>query len=102
MKLTKTRWNHIMAWATLPLLAAGCSENPVASKKETSPTGLDAFAQNAKLGRGVNFGNALEAPNEGDWGVTLKSEYFDLIKNAGFNSVRLPISWSTHVSANPP
>jgi len=25
------------------------------------------FDQNKRLGRGVNLGNALEAPNEGDW-----------------------------------
>ncbi|MCG3120940.1 MAG: Endoglucanase H [bacterium] len=102
MKPAKACWNQIMAWTTLALLAVGCSENPVTPKKESSPTGLDAFAQNAKLGRGVNFGNALEAPNEGDWGVTLKSEYFDLIKNAGFNSVRIPISWSTHTATSAP
>jgi len=91
-----------MAQAALALLAAGCSENPMSSDDGTSPTGLDPFAQNAKLGRGVNLGNALEAPNEGEWGVTLKSEYFDLIKNAGFNSVRIPIRWSTHAAANAP
>jgi endoglucanase len=50
----------------------------------------------------MNLGNALEAPNEGDWGVTLKSEYFDLIKSAGFNSVRIPICWPAHASASPP
>lgn len=50
----------------------------------------------------MNLGNALEAPNEGDWGVTLKSEYFELLRNAGFNSVRIPIRWSAHASASPP
>lgn len=46
----------------------------------------------------MNLGNALEAPNEGEWGVVVRSEYFDLIKNAGFNSVRIPIRWSAHAS----
>ncbi len=102
MTLNKTYRKHLMMWAALVLLAAGCSENPVAPKAENSPTGLDPFAQNAKLGRGINLGNALEAPNEGEWGVTLKSEYFDLIKSAGFNSVRIPIRWSSHAAANAP
>ena len=31
----------------------------------------DAGAANKKLGRGINLGNALEAPKEGEWGVTL-------------------------------
>ncbi len=61
-----------------------------------------AFSQNQRLGRGMNIGNALEAPKEGDWGVTLTPELFDLIKSAGFNSVRLPVRWSGHTSANPP
>lgn len=59
---------------------------------------LDPFQQNARLGRGINLGNALEAPNEGDWGVTLKAEYFKVIKEAGFQSVRLPVKWSGHAS----
>ena len=92
----------IVLFAALIILGAGCSKNPTAPTDKTSPTGLEAFAQNSRLGRGMNLGNALEAPNEGDWGVVVKSEYFDLIKNAGFSSVRLPIRWSTHVSANPP
>ena len=62
----------------------------------------DIFAANKKLGRGINFGNALEAPKEGDWGVTLKAEYFKAIKEAGFNSVRLPVKWSAHAKAEAP
>lgn len=54
------------------------------------------------FGRGVNLGNALEAPNEGDWGVTLKEEYFDLIKEAGFQSVRIPARWSAHADKSAP
>ncbi len=51
---------------------------------------------------GMNLGNALEAPKEGDWGVTLKAEYFELIRNAGFNYVRIPINWSAHALATDP
>ena len=36
----------------------------------------EAFAYNRLLGRGINVGNALEAPREGAWGVTLKEQYF--------------------------
>jgi len=56
----------------------------------------DPFRMNQLLGRGVNFGNALEAPTEGDWGVVLQDEYFDLVKQAGFSSIRLPVRWSAH------
>jgi endoglucanase len=57
---------------------------------------------NKRLGRGINFGNALEAPKEGAWGVTLKPEYFKAIHDAGFNSVRLPVKWSAHAAGEAP
>ena len=62
----------------------------------------EARHYNRLLGRGINLGSALEAPQEGAWGITLKSRYFRDIKNAGFNSVRIPISWSTHAGTQPP
>jgi endoglucanase len=55
-----------------------------------------AFTRNKIIGRGINFGNALEAPNEGEWGLTIKEKYIQAIAEAGFNSVRLPICWSAH------
>lgn len=61
-----------------------------------TPESNDPFEQNRLLGRGVNLGNALEAPQEGAWGVVLEEEYFDLIAEAGFDSVRIPIRWSAH------
>jgi aryl-phospho-beta-D-glucosidase BglC (GH1 family) len=54
------------------------------------------------LGRGVNLGNALEAPNEGEWGVRLDEKYFDLLQQAGFNSVRIPVRWSAHAAHSAP
>ena len=54
------------------------------------------------LGRGVNLGNALDAPKEGAWGVVLKEEYFARIKAAGFDSVRIPIRWSAHAAESAP
>ncbi len=48
------------------------------------------------LRRGINFGNMLESPNEGDWGLRVQEDYFDLVKEAGFDFVRLPVKWSAH------
>ena len=56
----------------------------------------------ADLGCGVNLGNALDAPNEGEWGVTLKAEYFTKIKQAGFDSVRIHGRWSNHAGRSAP
>ncbi|MCX7846291.1 MAG: glycoside hydrolase family 5 protein [Dictyoglomaceae bacterium] len=52
--------------------------------------------------RGVNIGNALEAPFEGQWGVVIKDEYFSLIKSAGFDHVRIPIRWNAYAEYKPP
>ena len=61
-----------------------------------------ALDYNKKLASGINLGNALEAPKEGDWGVVLQPEYFPLIKAAGFSHVRVPVSWSTHSALTAP
>lgn len=71
-------------------------------QQATASSGIDAFEQNKLLGRGVNLGNALEAPKEGEWGMVLQEEYFSLIKEAGFDSVRIPIRWSTHALSTAP
>lgn len=51
-----------------------------------------------ELGRGVNMGNMLEAPREGDWGVRLEPAYIDLAASV-FKTVRIPIRWSNHAAA---
>jgi endoglucanase len=72
------------------------------ARRSVSEDGARAEKMNKMLGRGVNLGNALEAPHEGEWGVTLREEYFQLIKDAGFNSVRMPVRWSSRALTQPP
>jgi endoglucanase len=81
---------------------ASCSDNQ--TPEDYTPTVEDSltFKQNERLGRGVNLGNALEAPAEGEWGVVLEEEYFQLIKDAGFNTVRIPIRWSAQAYSSAP
>jgi endoglucanase len=62
----------------------------------------DIFAANKALGRGINFGNALEAPKEGDWGMKLEAEFFEKVAQAGFNHIRLPTKWSAHAKKEAP
>jgi len=61
-----------------------------------------ALATAAAIGRGVNFGNMLEAPTEGAWGLTVTDDFIDKASAAGFASVRLPVRWSNHASADAP
>jgi endoglucanase len=80
---------------------------------------------NNLLGRGMNFGNAFDAqcrnggfcdqysaalttPERGNgtwdgcWNNSIKQEYFGIIKEAGFQSVRLPVRWAEKASDTPP
>jgi len=68
----------------------------------TSEPEVDAFIMNQRLARTVNLGNALEAPIEGEWGVTLQEEFFQLIAQKGFTAVRLPVRWSAHAMKEVP
>lgn len=74
---------------------------PPASPQPTPP-GPDVFALNRQLARSVNFGNALEAPNEGDWGMKLEEGFFQAVKDGGFAAIRLPIKWSAHAAQGAP
>ncbi|MFX0181625.1 MAG: glycoside hydrolase family 5 protein [Candidatus Hodarchaeota archaeon] len=58
--------------------------------------------QNSDVLKGVNLGNALEAPEEGDWGIILVDRFFQAIKDAGFTCVRVPIRWNAHAETDEP
>ncbi|MFC7290156.1 glycoside hydrolase family 5 protein [Hirschia litorea] len=52
--------------------------------------------------RCINLGNALDAPNEGDWTYRIEDEHLKAIADAGFQSVRVPVRWSAHADDAPP
>jgi len=52
--------------------------------------------------RGVSLGNALDAPAEGEWGVTLSEAHFEAIARAGLDHVRLPVRFSAHAGGVAP
>ena len=54
---------------------------------------IPAFEMNGRLGKGVNMGNAFEAPSETAWGNPWKAEYFEIMADLGFDHVRLPVRW---------
>jgi endoglucanase len=54
------------------------------------------------LRRGINLGNALDAPSEGEWGVVLAASDFVAVKETGFDHVRLPARFSSHSLDKPP
>jgi endoglucanase len=68
-----------------------------------SPLRSETSGDTATLGRGINLGNFLEAPEEGRWsgGRLLQEDDFSNIKQAGFAFVRVPISWAAHAGPAP-
>ncbi|GAB4169259.1 MAG: hypothetical protein Kow00108_02830 [Calditrichia bacterium] len=53
--------------------------------------------------RGINVGNTLEPPLEGEWNNgPMQEYYFDDIKEAGFTVVRIPVRWDKHTDSLPP
>ena len=65
-------------------------------------TGMTSSAKTliSKIALGWNLGNTLEVPgNETNWGNALTTQtLIDSVKAAGFNAVRLPCAWNSHLS----
>jgi aryl-phospho-beta-D-glucosidase BglC (GH1 family) len=48
----------------------------------------------AKMKMGINFGNTMESPEEGNWQTSVLTEsYVKFVKEKGFNAVRIPCNW---------
>jgi len=67
---------------------AACSQGPAPAQ---------GMAPAFPMRRGVNLGNALEAPAEGEWGYRIERAHLDAIAAAGFDGVRIPVRWTTHL-----
>ncbi len=57
----------------------------------------------ARMGAGINLGNALDAPDgEGTWRPAAQEAEFDAFKAAGFKHVRVPVTWGNHMATTAP
>ncbi|MDA3892852.1 MAG: cellulase family glycosylhydrolase [Salinivirgaceae bacterium] len=55
------------------------------------------------MGRGINLGNTLEPEQEAGWNNGPAQEYyFDMYKEAGFATVRIPVRWDKHTATTAP
>lgn len=50
------------------------------------------------MGRGINLGNTLSAPVEGNWAPAVLQTYFQDIAALGFNTVRIPIRFDNQTT----
>lgn len=60
----------------------------------------DAKTIAKKMFAGINIGNTMECPGEeGAWsGAKVNEEYIKGLKTLGFNAVRVPCAWDSHIS----
>ncbi|MEM9569911.1 MAG: glycoside hydrolase family 5 protein [Pseudomonadota bacterium] len=79
-------------------LFAGCG----APVTPDGPAATDMPIAEAPVARCMNLGSALEAPQEGEWGYVIRREDLVRLKDAGFDTVRLPVRWSVHAEEAPP
>ncbi|WP_440905698.1 glycoside hydrolase family 5 protein [Catenovulum sp. SX2] len=56
----------------------------------------------AAMGIGINLGNTLDAPHEGEWALAAEEKYLVDFKAAGFQHVRIPVTWHNHVATQAP
>lgn len=54
------------------------------------------------VGKCLNMSDMLEAPTEGAWGPAIADDDFEIIREAGFKTVRLPVAFSAHAAEVPP
>ncbi|WP_426587464.1 cellulase family glycosylhydrolase [Mucilaginibacter sp. R-33] len=83
-----------------PTLYPNYNTSPIAPDMTGMTSNAVQLAAKMRTGMGINFGNTMESPNEGDWqNSKLTESYIKYIKSLGFNSVRLPCNWVwTHLS----
>lgn len=68
----------------------------------TSSTAL-ARTDSLPVGRCVNMGNNLESPVENAWASKpITADDFATIAKAGFDTVRIPVRWDSHATAEAP
>lgn len=89
-----------------PVTGPVITETPVTppSVESASLSGpaLTGAQVNRLLGAGMNFGDTLDAPREGDWSGGLEASHFRIVADAGFDHVRLPVSWAGYASNSAP
>lgn len=77
-----------------PNLYPNYNTSPIAPDMTGMASNAVQLAAKMRTGMGINFGNTMESPNEGEWqNSKLTLSYVKFVKSIGFNSVRLPCNW---------
>lgn len=94
----------VAAWTGIKLLgAASATEAEAAGPVDGQSLTPGPYGHaTMPIKRCMNMGGALEADNEGDWGYRIRRRDFQVIKRAGFDTVRVPIKFSAHTESFSP
>ncbi|MGL1955738.1 MAG: glycoside hydrolase family 5 protein [Colwellia sp.] len=66
------------------------------------PDEINAYQAIAEMDIGINLGNTFDAPHEGDWALPAQESFIIAFKEAGFNHVRIPVTWHEHTQLAAP
>ena len=82
--------------AIFALSACGAEPEPAV------PESIQPPIADAPIDRCMNLGSALEASYEGEWGYIIRRDDLVRLKEAGFDTIRLPVRWSVHAELAAP
>lgn len=86
------KWSH---WKIAAITVALASSSSVAAAENKRSEALP-------VGHCINLGNHMELQTERQLGKVLDKDDFRRIREAGFQTVRLPVNWSRHASTKAP
>ncbi|KAI1842406.1 hypothetical protein JX266_011447 [Neoarthrinium moseri] len=99
-----TAWLKVATLTATSILGASAAATPRAAACLDVWTPITAKDYNAAINPGWNLGNTLDAiPDEGSWNnPAVVQAIFDDVKKAGFNSVRIPVTYTHHFTGSSP
>ncbi|MDR7376890.1 endoglucanase [Rhodoferax ferrireducens] len=77
---------------------SAANNGPLTGKQSCHAVSTETCEIANALGRGINMGNMLEAPREGDWGIRLDPAFIP-IATEKFKTLRIPVRWTNHAAA---
>ena len=83
-----------------PTIYPSYNTSPIAPDMTGMNSNAVQLAAKMATGMGMNFGNTMDSPNDGDWvSGKITDAQVKFVKSLGFNAVRIPCNWVwTHLS----
>lgn len=88
--------------STTVLGACGGSSGPTSPPPPPPPPPPTGVTDYFPVKNCINLSNALDAPDEGDYGYSIRQRDLVAISQAGFDTIRLTVRWDTHAGTSAP